>query len=127
MRQDWTTARFVEDSVRSLRRKIGDEKVVLGLSGGVDSTVAARLLQQAIGEHLICIFVDNGLLRKNEFEQVLDSYQKMGLQIKGVNAQAEFYKALEGVSDPEEKRKIIGRDRKSTRLNSSHVAISYAV
>jgi len=109
MRQDWTPARFVEDSVRSLRRKIGDEKVVLGLSGGVDSTVAAGLLQQAIGEHLICIFVDNGLLRKNEFEQVLDSYQKMGLQIKGVNAQAEFYKALEGVSDPEEKRKIIGR------------------
>lgn len=107
--QDWTPAKFVEDSVEFLRRKIGDEKVVLGLSGGVDSTVAAGLLQKAIGDHLICIFVDNGLLRKNEFEQVLDSYQKMGLQVKGVNAQTEFYNALEGISDPEEKRKIIGK------------------
>lgn len=109
VKADWTPARFVEDAVRMIRDQVGSEKVVLGLSGGVDSSVSAGLLHRAIGDHLVCIFVDNGLLRKNEFEQVLESYQEMGLQIKGVRAESEFYTALAGVSDPEEKRKTIGR------------------
>jgi GMP synthase (glutamine-hydrolysing) len=92
-----------------LREKIGADKVVLGLSGGVDSTVAATLLHRAIGPNLHCIFVDNGLLRKNEFEQVLEQYKRLELNVKGVNAKDRFYSELAGVSDPEQKRKIIGR------------------
>ncbi len=109
LKQEWTPDAFVETTVAELKEKIGDEKVILGLSGGVDSTVAAVLLHKAIGENLHCIFVNNGLLRKNEFTEVLDQYQHMGLNVKGVDASARFLKALSGVSDPEEKRKIIGR------------------
>ncbi|MEQ1745650.1 MAG: glutamine-hydrolyzing GMP synthase [Saprospiraceae bacterium] len=105
----WTPAHFVEETVATLRQQIGSEKVIMALSGGVDSTVAATLLQRAIGERLFCFFVDNGLLRKNEYESVLDSYRHMGLNIEGVDAKQRFYDALRGVSDPEEKRKIIGR------------------
>jgi len=107
--QDWTPASFVESTIQSLKQTIGDEKVVLGLSGGVDSTVAATLLHQAIGKNLYCIFVDNGLLRKDEFETVLDSYKHLGLNVTGVNSKDRFLDALEGVSDPETKRKIIGK------------------
>lgn len=108
--QSWTPESFVETTVRDLREKLGNDKVVLGLSGGVDSTVAAVLLHRAIGQNLYCIFVDSGLLRKNEFEEVLESYKDMGLNVKGVNAGAKFLADLAGVSDPETKRKIIGRD-----------------
>lgn len=108
-KQDWTPAHFVEDTIASLREQIGEERVVLALSGGVDSTVAAVLLHRAIGEQLYCIFVDNGLLRKGEYEQVLEAYQGMGLNVKGVDASERFYSVLRGVSDPEQKRKIIGR------------------
>ncbi|MCH5334987.1 MAG: glutamine-hydrolyzing GMP synthase [Alistipes sp.] len=108
--QSWTSESFVESTVRELREKLGDDKVVLGLSGGVDSTVAAVLLHKAIGERLYCIFVDSGLLRKNEFDDVLESYKHMGLNVKGVKAHDRFYGDLAGVSDPERKRKIIGRD-----------------
>jgi GMP synthase (glutamine-hydrolysing) len=108
-KQDWTPAHFIETTVTELKTQIGTDKVVMGLSGGVDSTVAATLLQRAIGNQLICIFVDNGLLRKNEFEEVLESYQGMGLNIIGVDAKDAFLNELEGVSDPEKKRKIIGR------------------
>ncbi|MFI3314598.1 MAG: glutamine-hydrolyzing GMP synthase [Rikenellaceae bacterium] len=107
---DWTPASFVENTVSELRQKIGNDKVILGLSGGVDSSVAAELLHRAIGDKLICIFVDMGLLRKNEFEDVLESYKTMGLNVIGVNAGAKFLTDLKGVTDPEEKRKIIGRD-----------------
>ena len=106
--QDWTSDIFVETTVAALQARLGDDQVVLGLSGGVDSSVAAMLLHRAIGENLHCIFVDNGLLRKGEFEQVLDSYQGMGLNVTGVDAKDEFYRALADVSDPEEKRKAIG-------------------
>lgn len=107
--QDWTPDVFVDSTVTALKHQLGDDQVVLGLSGGVDSSVAAMLIHQAIGENLHCIFVDNGLLRKNEFESVLDSYKDMGLNVTGVDAKAEFYKALEGISEPEAKRKAIGR------------------
>nr|WP_299172076.1 glutamine-hydrolyzing GMP synthase [uncultured Allomuricauda sp.] len=107
--QDWTPDAFIETTVSELKTKIGNEKVILGLSGGVDSSVAAMLLHKAIGPHLHCIFVNNGLLRKNEFESVLDQYQHMGLNVKGVDASARFLDALKGESDPETKRKIIGR------------------
>ncbi len=107
--QDWTPALFVDETVADLKKTIGNEQVVLGLSGGVDSSVAAMLLHRAIGKNLHCIFVDNGLLRKNEFETVLESYKHMGLNITGVNARKEFYEALHNVSDPELKRKQIGR------------------
>ena len=106
----WTSESFVETTVRELREKLGDDKVVLGLSGGVDSTVAAVLLNKAIGHNLYCIFVDSGLLRENEFEEVMASYEDMGLNVKGVRAADRFLGDLAGVTDPEQKRKIIGRD-----------------
>ena len=105
---DWTPASFVDNIVEELKEKLGDDKVILGLSGGVDSTVAAVLLNKAIGSNLHCIFVDNGLLRKNEFEDVLESYKDLGLNVTGVNAGELFLSKLAGVTDPEEKRKAIG-------------------
>lgn len=107
--QDWTPDIFVEETVERLKEQLGDDKVVLGLSGGVDSSVAAMLIHQAIGKNLYCIFVDNGLLRKNEFEDVLKSYEGLGLNVKGVDAKQRFYQELAGESEPERKRKIIGR------------------
>jgi len=106
--QNWTPDSFIESTIDSLKKKLGDDKVVLGLSGGVDSSVAAVLLHKAIGKNLYCIFVDNGLLRKNEFEDVLHSYQDMGLNVKGVKAEDKFMDALAGITEPEEKRKAIG-------------------
>ena len=106
---DWTPASFIETTVADLRAQIGDDQVILGLSGGVDSTVAGVLLNKAIGHQLTCIFVNNGLLRKNEFEDVLESYRDMGLNVIGADASKEFLEALAGVSEPEQKRKIIGR------------------
>ncbi|WP_407557779.1 glutamine-hydrolyzing GMP synthase [Winogradskyella sp. 4-2091] len=108
--QDWTPNAFVEETVADLKAKLGDDKVVLGLSGGVDSSVAAMLLHKAIGKNLYCIFVNNGLLRKNEFEDVLHQYEGMGLNVKGVDASARFLDALKGLSDPEKKRKAIGAE-----------------
>lgn len=108
LKQSWTPEVFVDFTVDQLKEEIQDQKVVLGLSGGVDSSVAAMLLHQAIGKNLYCIFVNNGLLRKNEFDQVLHQYKDMGLNVKGVDASDRFLDALEGVSDPEEKRKKIG-------------------
>ena len=108
--QSWTSESFVESTVAELKAKLGDDKVVLGLSGGVDSSVAAVLLHKAIGRNLYCIFVDSGLLRRNEFEDVLESYKGMGLNVKGVKAADKFLGDLAGVTDPEQKRKIIGRD-----------------
>jgi len=105
----WTPDNFIETTVAALKQQVGKEKVVLGLSGGVDSTVAAVLLNKAIGSQLHCIFVNNGLLRKGEFESVLAQYQGMGLNIKGVDASGEFLSALAGITDPEQKRKTIGR------------------
>jgi len=107
--QEWTPNSFVETTVAELKEKIGKEKVILGLSGGVDSTVAAVLLHKAIGDHLQCIFVNNGLLRKDEFDSVLKQYHGMGLNVKGVDASARFLEALAGESDPERKRKAIGK------------------
>ncbi len=107
-KQDWTPAAFAEETIKELQAKLGNDKVLLGLSGGVDSSVAGVLLHKAIGKNLTCIFVDNGLLRKNEFEKVLDSYKDMGLNVIGVNAKDRFLNHLKGKSDPEEKRKIIG-------------------
>ncbi|MBO6118304.1 MAG: glutamine-hydrolyzing GMP synthase [Bacteroidales bacterium] len=118
----WTPANFVKSTVEELKRKLGDDKVVLGLSGGVDSSVAAMLLHRAIGKNLTCIFVDNGLLRKNEFSDVLSSYQDMGLNVIGVDAKQDFYKVLSGVTEPEKKRKAIGKtfidvfDREANKL-----------
>jgi GMP synthase (glutamine-hydrolysing) len=108
--QSWTPASFIETTIHELKTKLGDDKVVLGLSGGVDSTVAAVLLHKAIGPKLTCIFVDNGLLRKDEFEGVMDQYHGMGLNVIGVDAKQKFWDDLAGVTDPETKRKIIGRD-----------------
>jgi GMP synthase (glutamine-hydrolysing) len=108
-KQDWTPAAFVQETVDRIKKQVGDGKVVMALSGGVDSTVAASLIHKAIGDNLYCIFVDNGLLRKNEFAQVMEGYKHLGLNTKGIDARARFYKDLEGVSDPETKRKIIGR------------------
>lgn len=107
--QDWTPDQFVESTIEGLKDKLGNDKVVMALSGGVDSTVAATLIHKAIGKNLYCIFVDNGLLRKNEFEEVLNSYKGMGLNIKGVDAKERFYKSLNGLIDPEQKRKAIGK------------------
>jgi GMP synthase (glutamine-hydrolysing) len=107
--QDWTPDQFIESTVSSLKKQIGGDKVVLGLSGGVDSSVAAVLIDKAIGSQLHCIFVDNGLLRKGEFEDVLASYKDMGLNVKGIDAKEKFYSALKGIADPEAKRKAIGK------------------
>ncbi|MBP6429241.1 MAG: glutamine-hydrolyzing GMP synthase [Bacteroidales bacterium] len=107
--QDWTPDSFVETTISNLKKELGDDKVVLGLSGGVDSSVAAILLHRAIGKNLNCIFVDNGLLRKNEFENVLESYKGLGLNVVGVDAKQLFYSALKGLTDPELKRKAIGK------------------
>jgi GMP synthase (glutamine-hydrolysing) len=106
---EWTPAHFADETVANLREKIGNEQVLLALSGGVDSSVAALLLHKAIGKNLFCFFIDNGLLRKNEFEEVMDSYKGMGLNVKGVNAKQLFYDALKGLKDPELKRKAIGK------------------
>lgn len=107
--QDWTPDTFIETTIATLRKKLGGDKVILGLSGGVDSSVAAVLLHQAIGENLYCIFIDNGLLRKDEFEQVLESYRHLGLNVRGINAKDRFLSQLAGIKDPEQKRKTIGR------------------
>jgi len=107
-KRNWSPASFVESTVIELKKQLGNDKVILGLSGGVDSSVAAVLLNKAIGKNLTCIFVDHGLLRKNEFENVMKDYEHLGLNVIGVNEKERFYKALEGVSDPEQKRKIIG-------------------
>ena len=109
-KQDWTPDSFIETTVKELKAKLGNDRVVLGLSGGVDSSVAGVLLHRAIGKNLTCIFVDNGLLRKDEFQQVLDSYQHMGLNVIGVDASQKFWDDLAGITDPEAKRKVIGRD-----------------
>lgn len=106
--RDWSPASFIETTVAELQQQLGNDKVVLGLSGGVDSSVAAVLLHRAIGKNLTCIFVDNGLLRKDEFETVQRDYEHLGLNVVGVQAKDYFYKMLEGVTDPEKKRKIIG-------------------
>jgi GMP synthase (glutamine-hydrolysing) len=107
--QDWTPVSFVESTIGDLRNSLGDDNVILGLSGGVDSSVAAFLLHHAIGKNLTCIFIDNGLLRKNEFETVLASYKGLGLNVKGIEASDRFLGKLEGIEDPEKKRKIIGK------------------
>lgn len=123
--QTWTAESFIENTVQTLRETIGSDKVLLGLSGGVDSTVTAVLLNRAIGSSLTCIFVDNGLLRKNEFAKVLDSYRHMGLNVIGVDAGPQFLDALRGVADPEKKRKIIGRvfievfDREASKIEDA--------
>ncbi len=123
---EWTPSSFVEDTVSKLKEQIGDSQVILGLSGGVDSSVAGVLLHKAIGDQLHCIFLNNGLLRKDEFDQVLDSYKGMGLQVYGVDATDDFLDELEGVSDPEKKRKTIGRvfievfERESKKLTDVH-------
>ncbi|NVJ89243.1 MAG: glutamine-hydrolyzing GMP synthase [Flavobacteriaceae bacterium] len=106
--QTWTPDSFVESTVEAIREKVGNDKVVLGLSGGVDSSVAAVLLHKAIGKNLYCIFVNNGLLRKNEFESVLAQYEGMDLNVKGIDASERFLKKLKGLTDPEDKRKAIG-------------------
>ncbi len=109
IKQDWSPTSFIDDSVAELRQLIGSESVVMGLSGGVDSSVAATLLHRAIGDQLHCIFVDNGLLRKQEFSEVLEAYETLHLNVTGVDAKHRFWNALEGIADPEQKRKIIGR------------------
>ena len=106
--QSWTPGSFIDETVEGLKKQLGNDKVVLGLSGGVDSSVAAVLLQRAIQDNLYCVFVDNGLLRKDEYNSVLDSYKDLGLNVIGVDAKQAFYTALEGITDPEEKRKRIG-------------------
>jgi GMP synthase (glutamine-hydrolysing) len=108
-KEDGTPETFVENTVIELKRQLQDDRVVLGLSGGVDSTVTAVLLNKAIGNNLFCIFVDHGLLRKNEFETVLENYKTLGLNVTGVNAAQRFYDALKGITNPETKRKIIGK------------------
>ncbi len=123
--QTWTAESFIENTIQTLRETIGNDKVILGLSGGVDSTVTAMLLNKAIGSNLTCIFVDNGLLRRNEFAKVLDSYRHMGLNVIGVDAGRQFLDALRGVADPEKKRKIIGRvfievfDREASKIEDA--------
>lgn len=122
--QDWTPDSFIESTVADLKAMLGDDQVVLGLSGGVDSSVAAVLISKAIGKNLHCIFVDNGLLRKNEFEKVIDIYKQLELNVTGVDAKDDFYAALQGLSEPEAKRKAIGRtfievfDREAHRISN---------
>jgi GMP synthase (glutamine-hydrolysing) len=106
---DWTPGHFIDESVQKIKEQVGSDTVILGLSGGVDSSVAALLLNKAIGEQLQCIFINNGLLRKNEFDEVLEAYEQLNLNIHGIDASQRFYDELKGVSDPETKRKIIGR------------------
>lgn len=108
--QTWSSANFVEATIRELKEEIGDDRVILGLSGGVDSSVTAVLLNKAIGHQLTCIFVDHGMLRKNEFQNVMHDYECLGLNVRGVDASEKFFRDLEGVTEPEQKRKIIGRD-----------------
>lgn len=108
-RQDWTPAHFITDTVAALQQQIGNQQVVMAISGGVDSTVAATLISRAIGDNLHCIFVDNGVLRKDEYETVLATYKNLGLNVKGIDAKKEFYKKLKGKTDPEKKRKAIGK------------------
>jgi GMP synthase (glutamine-hydrolysing) len=108
--QDWSAASFVDTTVKELKQQVGNDRVILGLSGGVDSSVAAVLLNRAIGDRLTCIFVDHGMLRKNEFQQVMEDYKVLGLNVIGVDASDKFFADLAGVTDPEQKRKIIGRD-----------------
>jgi len=125
LKQDWTPDSFSNKSISEIKNKVGNEKVILGLSGGVDSTVSAILLHKAIGENLHCIFVNNGLLRKNEFSDVLNQYKGMGLNVKGVDASNYFINLLKGVTDPEQKRKIIGKafidvfDKESKLMNGA--------
>jgi GMP synthase (glutamine-hydrolysing) len=109
MKRDWSPASFIDTAVAELKAQLGNDKVILALSGGVDSSVTAALLNRAIGKNLTCVFVDHGLLRKNEFETVLKDYEHLGLNVKGVDARERFYTALAGVADPEQKRKIIGK------------------
>lgn len=109
-KQQWSPASFVDSTVSELKELLGNDRVILGLSGGVDSSVCATLLNRAIGKNLTCIFVDHGMLRKNEFQKVMEAYQGLGLNVIGVDASEKFFKDLEGVTDPEQKRKIIGRD-----------------
>lgn len=109
-KQQWSPASFVDSTVSELKEQLGNDRVILGLSGGVDSSVCATLLNRAIGNNLTCIFVDHGMLRKNEFQKVMEAYQGLGLNVIGVDASEKFFKDLEGVTDPEQKRKIIGRD-----------------
>jgi GMP synthase (glutamine-hydrolysing) len=108
-KQDWTPAHFISDAVYALQKSIGNKKVIMALSGGVDSTVAATLIHQAVGKKLFGFFVDNGVLRKDEFQQVLDTYKSIGLNVKGVDAKKQFYKKLKDKTDPEAKRKAIGK------------------
>ncbi|MCM1033097.1 MAG: glutamine-hydrolyzing GMP synthase [Odoribacter sp.] len=120
---DWSAENYIESTVAALKEQLGDDKVVLGLSGGVDSSVAAVLVNKAIGDRLTCIFVDHGMLRKDEFRKVLDDYRCLGLNVKGVDASSEFFEQLAGVTDPERKRKIIGKgfidvfDREARKIN----------
>jgi len=107
--QDWTAAHFVNDTITALKKTIGNKKVIMALSGGVDSTVAATLINRAIGKNLFGFFIDNGVLRKDEYQQVLNTYKKIGLNVKGVDAKKQFYKKLKGITDPEQKRKTIGK------------------
>ena len=122
-KQDWTPTHFIDTTVNEIKQKAGTDKVVMALSGGVDSSVAAVLVHKAIGENLYCIFVDNGLLRKNEYDEVLESYKDLGLNVKGIDAKERFYSGLAGITDPEQKRKIIGRlfievfDEESKKIN----------
>lgn len=109
-KQQWSPASFVDSTVSELKEQLGNDRVILGLSGGVDSSVCATLLNRAIGKNLTCIFVDHGMLRKNEFQKVMEAYQGLGLNVIGIDASEKFFKDLEGVTDPEQKRKIIGRD-----------------